>query len=312
MHRFGKLPWPCVGNINKEIEESRLKWGSTLLSLTIHFPITSGDTGTKWSPSIFPLALNRRRHQQQYSFTFRLSHTNKDAGRRWPPAQIQKLTQLLGRTKDNSLEPSGQLPISFQTDFDIINTSSLFMKPNPQKNVEIERKRWSKQGNVSVRGRRAAAWQRSPLQIMTWHLESEPVKCQTGYDRNGDRQIMADLWPGSSERSQLTQPSVSWCAFRSRNERCPRQTRIQRKVWQHRHFRAQFFLPSDVVFTETDCCYSTAQFTMITLGIYKLKSHSHFQINGSLISDRVRQMQASHFWQVTFHFVNCCYRSLLG
>lgn len=49
--------------------------------------------------------------------------------------------------KDNSLEPSGQFPISFQTELDIINTSSLFMKPNPQKkNVEIEQKYWKKTG----------------------------------------------------------------------------------------------------------------------------------------------------------------------
>lgn len=53
----------------------------------------------------------------------------------------------------------------------------------------------------------AVAWECSPLQIMAWHLESEPVKCQTGYDKNDDRQIMTDLWPGSSERSQLIQPS---------------------------------------------------------------------------------------------------------
>lgn len=88
MHEVGRPPWPCGGNINKEIEKSRHKRDSTLFSLTIHFPITEGDTGTKWSPSIFPLAQNRSRHQQQYSFTFCLSHTNKDAGRCWPPAWI--------------------------------------------------------------------------------------------------------------------------------------------------------------------------------------------------------------------------------
>ncbi len=74
-----------------------------------------------------------------------------------------ELTQLLRKMKDNSLEPSGQFPILFQTEFDIINTSSLFMKPNPQKNVEIERKYWSKQENVSVRGSGAVAWHRSTL-----------------------------------------------------------------------------------------------------------------------------------------------------
>lgn len=37
--------------------------------------------------------------------------------------------------KDSSLEPSGRFPISFQIEFDIINTSSLFMKPNPQKKM---------------------------------------------------------------------------------------------------------------------------------------------------------------------------------
>lgn len=53
LHEFGRLPRACGGNINKEIEESEHKWGPTLLSLTIHFPITSGDTSTNWSPPSF-------------------------------------------------------------------------------------------------------------------------------------------------------------------------------------------------------------------------------------------------------------------
>lgn len=54
-----------------------------------------------------------------------------------PPLTSQtELAQLLKKMKDKSFEPSGQFPISFQTEFDIIYTSSLFMKPNPQKNVE--------------------------------------------------------------------------------------------------------------------------------------------------------------------------------
>lgn len=41
----------------------------------------------------------------------------------------RKLTQLWGeqQKKKNFCEPSGQLPVSFQTEFDIINTSSLLM-----------------------------------------------------------------------------------------------------------------------------------------------------------------------------------------
>lgn len=85
VHKFGRLPWPCGRKINKEIEESKHKWGSTLPSLTIHFPITEGDAGAQWSPSVSTAAQNGSRHQQQYSFTFRLSHTNRDAGRHWPP-----------------------------------------------------------------------------------------------------------------------------------------------------------------------------------------------------------------------------------
>lgn len=80
----------------------------------------------------------------------------------------------------------------------------------------MERKCWNKQENVSERGGRAAVWQLSPFQIMAWHLEPQPGKCQAGYDRNGDRQIMTDLWPRSSKRSQLTQPSVSQSAFTAR------------------------------------------------------------------------------------------------
>lgn len=38
-------PGHVWGNINKEIEESRHKWGSTLLSLTIHFLIPKGGHG---------------------------------------------------------------------------------------------------------------------------------------------------------------------------------------------------------------------------------------------------------------------------
>lgn len=114
LHKFGRPPWPCGGNINKEIEESRHKWGPTLLSLTIHFPITKGDLGTKWSPSIFPLAQNKSRHQQQYSFSFRLSHTNKDAGRRWPPTWIWSSLSYWGKWKITHLNPVDSFQFHFR------------------------------------------------------------------------------------------------------------------------------------------------------------------------------------------------------
>lgn len=214
VHKFGRPPWPCGGKINKEIEESRHKWGSTLLSLTIHFPITKGDTGAQWSTSIFPLAHNGSGHQQQYSFTFRLSHSNKDAGRHWPPKRNS--LSYWKKWKINRLSPVDSFQFHFRPNLISYTHQACLWNQILRKMLKIDGKYWSKQENVSVRGRRAVAWQRSPLQIMAWHLESEPVKCQTGYDRNGDRQIMTDLWPRSSERSQLTQPSVSWCAFRSR------------------------------------------------------------------------------------------------
>lgn len=118
-----------------------------------------------------------------------------------------------------------------------------------------------------MRGRRAAAWQPSPSQIMAWHLESEPVKCQTGYDRNGDRQIMTDLWPGSSERSRLTQPSVSWCAFRSKGNQ-----------FQYRFlfFQVRFCSRRCWQFVSR-CCYTRVklkQLTVLTAAALPLQIHS--------------------------------------
>lgn len=114
LHEFGRPPWACGGKINKETVESRHKWGSTLLSLTIHFPITRGDTSSKWSPSIFPQAKNGSRHQQQYSFTFCVSHTNKDAGRHWAPAQIRNSVGCWGECKIIHLNPVDSFQFHFR------------------------------------------------------------------------------------------------------------------------------------------------------------------------------------------------------
>lgn len=241
VHKFGRLPWPCGRKINKEIEESKHKWGSTLPSFTIHFPITEGDAGAQWSPSVSTAAQNGSRHQQQYSFTFRLSHTNGDAGRHWPPTP-NSLSHW-GKWKITHFSPVDSFQFHLGTDLvSYTHQACLWdqiLRKKKKKMLKMEGKYWSKQENVSVRGRRAVAWQRSPLQIMAWHLESEPVKCQTGYDRNGDRQIMTDPWPRSSERSQLTQPSVSWCAFKSRKGK--RAWREYRESFvPHERFRADF------------------------------------------------------------------------
>lgn len=144
----------------------------------------------------------------------------------FPPVEtkMQAAIDLPNRTRSatekkrkiNRLSPVDSFQFHFRLNLISYTYQACLWNQILQNFLKIDRKYWSKQENVSVRGRRAVAWQRSPLQIMAWHLESEPVKCQTGYDRNGDRQIMTDLWPRSSERSQLTQPSVSWCAFRSR------------------------------------------------------------------------------------------------
>lgn len=168
VHKFGRPPWPCGGKINKEIEESRHKWGSTLLSLTIHFPIRKRDMGAQWSPSIFTLGQNGSRHQQQYSFTLRLSHRNKDAGRLWPPTQNSLSSWK--KWKINHLSPADSFQFHFRPNL-ISNThQTCWWNQILRKMLEMDEKYWSKQENVSVRGWRAVAWQRSPLQIMAWHL----------------------------------------------------------------------------------------------------------------------------------------------
>lgn len=107
------LPDHVGGKINKEIEESRHKWGPTLLSLTIHFPIRKRDMGAQWSPSIFTLGQNGSRHQQQYSFTLRLSHRNKDAGRLWPPTTQNSLSSWK-KGKINCLSPVDSFQFHFR------------------------------------------------------------------------------------------------------------------------------------------------------------------------------------------------------
>lgn len=131
--------------------------------------------------------------------------------------------------KENSFQPGGQFPISSRRQFDIVRTHRACLWEQILRKIKKKkRKKNTENGGKAaaqtwqwVGGRRAelgGPGGARPSPIMAWHLESEPAKCQTGYDRNGDRQIMTDPWPQSSERSQLTQPPVSWCAFRSRKK----------------------------------------------------------------------------------------------
>lgn len=228
VHDFGRpSPDKVREKINKEIEESKHKWGSTLPSRTIHFPITARNTGVQWSPCVSPPAQNGSGHRQQYSFSFQ-SLSDKQRREAAADLPLKKLTQPLRKMKDNSFEPSGQFPISSRRRFDIARTHQACLwdqilqkreEKNRKRTLRMEGKRRSKRENVSAGGERSCGpGGARPSPIMAWHLESEPVKCQTGYDRNGDRQIMTDPWPRSSERSQLTQPPASWCAFRSRKK----------------------------------------------------------------------------------------------
>lgn len=213
--------------INKEIEESKQKWGSTLPSRTIHFPITARNTGVQWSPCVSPPARNESGHRQQYSFSSQ-SLSDKQRHEAAADLPLKKLTQPPRKMKDNSFEPGGQFPISSRRRFDIARTHPACLwdqilsknrRKKRKRRLRMEGKRLSERGNVPAGGERSCGpGSARPSPIMAWHLESEPVKCQTGYDRNGDRQIMTDPWPRSSERSRLTQPPVSWCAFRSRKK----------------------------------------------------------------------------------------------
>lgn len=168
-----------------------------------------------------------------------------------------------------------------------------------------------------MRGRRAAAWQHSPLQIMAWHLESEPVKCQTGYDRNGDRQIMTHLWPGSSERSQLTQPSVRWCAFRSRKK-----VNKPNKDTEGKFANINIFFSSKRSRIHgnsllTYCCNTSQAFCSCTAHLsdnssrFSRQNPVIFKTMGPLVLKRVKHMQASYFWLMNISFVICHWEILL-
>lgn len=173
VHEFGRPSHDKVREkINKEIEESKHKWGSTLPSRTIHFPITERNTGVQWSPCVSPPAQNGSGHRQQYSFSFQ-SLSNKQRREAAADLPLKKLTQPLRKMKDNSFEPSGQFPISSRRRFDIARTHQACLWDQIlRKREEKKRKRTlriggkaAEQAGKCVGGRRAElwAWRRSTL-----------------------------------------------------------------------------------------------------------------------------------------------------
>lgn len=228
VHDFGRpSPDKVREKINEEIEESKHKWGSTLPSRTIHFPITARNTGVQWSPCVSPRPRMEVDTGNNTHLASSLSPTNRDAR---PPLTSHSKNSLSrwGKWKITRLSPVDTF--QFHLGADLILRAHI--KPvyetkssgKGKKKIEKERWEWRESGGASGKmclreGERSCGpGGARPSPIMAWHLESEPVKCQTGYDRNGDRQIMTDPWPRSSERSQLTQPPASWCAFRSRKK----------------------------------------------------------------------------------------------
>lgn len=122
VHKLGRpSPGKVREKMNKEIEESKHKRGSTLPSRTIHFPMTARNTGVQWSSCVSPPARNGTGHRQQYSFSLQ-SLSDKQRRRAAADLPLKKLTQPLRKMKDNSFEPSGQFPISSRRRFDIACT----------------------------------------------------------------------------------------------------------------------------------------------------------------------------------------------
>lgn len=228
-HKFGRpSPDKVREKINKEIEESKRKWGSTLPPRTIHFPFTERNTGVQWSPCVCPPAQNGSGHRQQYSFSFQ-SLSDKQRREAATDLPLRKLTQPLRKMKDNSFEPSGQFPISSRRRFDIgAHTSSLFMRPNPpekrRKKIDKERWEWRESGRASGKMCRREESGAVGLAALDPHRLWLDIWSQSRWNvrRVMTGMVIGRLWltpdPEVPKGHSSLNPPVSCCAFRSRRK----------------------------------------------------------------------------------------------